>query len=600
MLASLSISLLYTLVLAAKSQNLNYTTSESGNPFVLGSLHDPASVYYNASDSGNTGLYWVFAATHNHEENDTTTPTITAFSSGDLVDWEMHENVLNMSSFTWANASIFSPSPIFSDGLYYLYFSASGHPAYQNETSNDLSRNSVGNYSGIGVGAARKPEGPYTNVLEDLVGTSIPTSLRPYGPSILADHDSRGNQRVYIYYGIQNSLFVRELDRIPATFKNESRAAQLVVGDNTSFEGLRVFKRRDTYYLLWNSGASSPPKITYASSTSPLGPFSESKQQQWSTVLTADSTVANNVYHADVLGLASNGETDEQIWYLVYHRMQSLSKDFWISDTDPPKYEAQGLAYDRLFFDDSVMDRQIVPVEMQVKNNFQRTSYWNSSIPLGWTLFGSGETSLVHEDTGPSSTGESIITSLQVDCSSSSCQKSPVTRLAMPTNFTSIQFTVGISMKGGGSSSSSSSPGSFGVRPGAGIFFRGTKKPKPTKSGSADFNSDYQAYYAGLTFSGQVTLGKVETVGNGNGGNFHEFQTKSVGPDFRPEAWHYLRVKADGDTITVLVDNFRDEMAMIWYKDGSLLSGWTGLSMNGVEFAKFTGLEITTRPYPDS
>ncbi|KAM7215848.1 Glycosyl hydrolase, five-bladed beta-propellor domain containing protein [Rhypophila decipiens] len=371
-----SIYLLCAFALAGKSPDkplLNYTNLGSGNPFVLGKFYDPASVYFPGSDLKDSGLYWVFAATNIDGPNDTSTPSITAFSSRDLADWEIHENVLNMSSFPWANASVYSPSPVFSDGKYYLYFSTTGHPHYEIESFNDLSQNSIGNYSGIGVGVSHSPEGPYSNVLEcgsplihaDEMDTySIPTSYNPYGPSILTDRDPQGRQRVYMYYGIQGNLYVRELDKIPATFKNDS-----------DLDSARVFKRGDSYYLLWNNGASSPPQIRYSRTRNPMGPFLPSQDQQGGTLLQADPTVADNVYHADVLNIPSRGDGDgDDIWYLIYERMQSLPASFMSPNLDThatAPNNIRGLAYDRMTFGGEYNHPIINPVEMQVKDNFQ-------------------------------------------------------------------------------------------------------------------------------------------------------------------------------------------------------------------------------------
>ncbi|KAI0102867.1 hypothetical protein GGR51DRAFT_273518 [Nemania sp. FL0031] len=75
---------------------LDYTTSESGNPFVDGWYADPDTEFYE-------GKYWVFPTSSYAYDQQT---YLDAFSSRDLINWEKHENILTVNDVTWARRAV--------------------------------------------------------------------------------------------------------------------------------------------------------------------------------------------------------------------------------------------------------------------------------------------------------------------------------------------------------------------------------------------------------------------------------------------------------------------------------------------------------------
>lgn len=118
----------------------------------------------------------------------------------------------------------------------------------------------------------------------------------------------------------------------------------LTFHDNTTFktitpsasyvEGVKVFKRKDTYYMMWSENGYGDPtyQVAYGRSTSPLGPFARE-----GVVLRQRDGVAVATGHNSVVRLPG---TD--VWYVVYHRRE-------VGETEA---NSRVIAMDRLVFDD--------------------------------------------------------------------------------------------------------------------------------------------------------------------------------------------------------------------------------------------------------
>lgn len=139
----------------------------AGNPEIEGWYADPEGIIFDNE-------YWIFPTYSDHYGEPDTSSVFTdrqlaarskaindqyliqtffdAFSSKDLVNWEKHPHVLDIKDVEWASYSMWAPSIIQANDLYYLFFSA-----------NDIQSNEE--YGGIGVAVADQPEGPYKDAL---------------------------------------------------------------------------------------------------------------------------------------------------------------------------------------------------------------------------------------------------------------------------------------------------------------------------------------------------------------------------------------------------------------------------------------------------
>ncbi|KAJ8125715.1 hypothetical protein O1611_g7922 [Lasiodiplodia mahajangana] len=319
---------------------LDYTTSESGNPFVDGWYADPDTEFYE-------GKYWVFP-TSSYAYNQQT--YLDAFSSRDLINWEKHENILTIKDVKWATRAVWAPAPIFRNGKYYLYFGANDIQEGEPET---------GVIGGIGVAVADKPEGPYIDAIgKPLIG-EYHNDAQPIDQDVFIDDDGQA----YIFYGGHSHCNMAKL--------NDDMVSIGQFDDGTSFkeitpegyvEGSQMVKRNGKYYLMWSEGVWTGPdySVSYAMSDSIMGPFTK-----LASILQQDPAVAKGSGHNGVIHIPG---TD--IWYIIYHRRP-------LSETDG---NHRVLAYDRMYFNE---DGTIAPVTMLVKDNFA------DGLAIGWKQYGS-------------------------------------------------------------------------------------------------------------------------------------------------------------------------------------------------------------------
>ncbi|KAF2968798.1 hypothetical protein GQX73_g4754 [Xylaria multiplex] len=322
-----------------RQANLDYATSEAGNPFVNGWYADPDTEFYN-------GRYWVFPTSSYAYAQQT---YLDAFSSLDLINWEKHENILTIKDVKWATKAVWAPAPISRGGKYYLYFGA-----------NDIQEGEPerGLIGGIGVAVADKPEGPYIDAIgKPLIG-EYHNGAQPIDQDVFIDDDGQA----YIFYGGHSHCNIAKL--------NEDMISIGQFDDGTSFkeitpegyvEGTQMIKRNGKYYLMWSEGGWTGPNysVSYAMSDSIMGPFTKLAK-----ILEQDSAVAKGSGHNGVIHVP-----DTDIWYIIYHRRP-------LSETDG---NHRVLAYDRMYFNE---DGTIAPIKMLVKDNFA------DGQAVGWKQYG--------------------------------------------------------------------------------------------------------------------------------------------------------------------------------------------------------------------
>jgi len=222
----------------------------------------------------------------------------TCWSSDNLVNWKNEGVILNLpKDLTWAKERAWAPAIAKRNNKYYFYYSA------------DVN---------IGVAVSDKPTGPF----KDPIGKPLIKrgSLRGQmiDPMVLVDDDGIA----YMYWGQGQCHAVKLNDDMVScdtskiiNFKPE--------GYN---EGPFVIKRKGVYYLMWSEYDTRDPRysIAYATSTSPLGPFTKVVNQP---VLKGKGVVKGAGHHSVV----NVPGTDQ--WFIAYHRFKIPGGDGYNRET---------------------------------------------------------------------------------------------------------------------------------------------------------------------------------------------------------------------------------------------------------------------------
>ncbi|HZS46908.1 MAG TPA: glycoside hydrolase family 43 protein [Blastocatellia bacterium] len=273
---------------AEQEQNKKITSeiARSGNPILSGWYADPeAHVFENQ--------YWIYP-TYSAPYDEQV--FLDAFSSKDLVKWQKHSHVLDVSDVHWAKRAIWAPSIVEKDGWYYLFFGA-------NDIQNDQQ---VG---GIGVARARRPEGPFKDYLGRPLIDKFHNGAQPIDQMVFKDNDGS----YYIVYGGWRHCNIAKLnadftDLIP--FPDGTIFKEIT--PNGYVEGAFMLVKDGKYYFMWSEGGWTGPNyaVAYAVGTSPFGPF-----ERVGKILQQDPAVATGAGHHSVLHAPGSDK-----WYIVYHR----------------------------------------------------------------------------------------------------------------------------------------------------------------------------------------------------------------------------------------------------------------------------------------
>jgi hypothetical protein len=256
--------------------------------------------------------------------------------STDMVVWTKSV-VMSLSTFKWANANAWAGQMIRAgNGKYYWYV--------------PIQQSSDGTMT-IGVGMADKPEGPWTDALgKPLINdafemanmgfkTASDTSFT-IDPTVFIDDDGQA----YLQYGGFGRLTTAKLgsDMISIDGKMVESSPQ------GYFESPYLIKRNGKYYEIYAAG-SNPATIDWATSGSPMGPWSyggrildalprASGETDWPT------------NHAGVAEFAGQ-------WYIVYHisngpngggtyrREVAIDKLTWSGDKPQKVTPSTGLSF---------------------------------------------------------------------------------------------------------------------------------------------------------------------------------------------------------------------------------------------------------------
>jgi Glycosyl hydrolases family 43 len=218
-----------------------------------------------------------------------------ALSSTDMVHWTK-EVALRLSDFPWANANAWAGQVVTANGKYYWYVPV----------------NQTGGGMAIGVAVADGPRGPFKDALgkalvDDAFEMSNMNFARPsdtvytIDPTVFVDDDGQA----YLHYGGFGRLVVTKLGSDMTSISGTMREST----PRGFFEAPFLFKRNGKYYEVYAAGVN-PASIDYATSSSPLGPWTYGGR-----ILDPLPNVSGQdpaTSHSGVAEFAGQ-------WYLVYH-----------------------------------------------------------------------------------------------------------------------------------------------------------------------------------------------------------------------------------------------------------------------------------------
>ncbi|MGA8939511.1 MAG: family 43 glycosylhydrolase [Acidobacteriaceae bacterium] len=197
----------------------------------------------------------------------------------------------------------------------------------------------------IGVAVADSVLGPWKDAHPSgpIVSQSVPETnhIQNIDPTVLVDRDGR----VYMYWGTFGRLRGMELEPDMVTPKGHEFTVSTLTG---FFEASRIFRRNDTYYLLYADNQAGPHSpctpavyhacIAYGTAPTPLGP--------WTYRGVILDVVSSTTSHPGVAKFKGK-------WYLVYHT----------ADAKGGGHFRRSIAIDRMEWDDSVSPARILKVK---------------------------------------------------------------------------------------------------------------------------------------------------------------------------------------------------------------------------------------------
>lgn len=264
------------------------------NPIIDGYYADPESRVFPTGPGGDgRPTYWIYP-TYSTRYDDQV--FLDAFSSPDLITWTKHPRVLDAATITWATRAVWAPTILHRGDWYYLIFSA-------NDIQNDQQP------GGIGVARARRPEGPFEDLLGRPLIDRFHNGAQPIDPSVFEDTDG---SLYLIYGGWRHCNIARLRPDMTGFLPFPDGATFREITPDGYVEGSWMLRREGRYYFMWSEGGWTGPNyaVAYAMADSPLGPFTRIGR-----ILQQDPAIATGAGHHSVLRSPRSGNH-----YIVYHR----------------------------------------------------------------------------------------------------------------------------------------------------------------------------------------------------------------------------------------------------------------------------------------
>lgn len=239
------------------------------------------------------------------------------FSSEDLNDWKDHGVILTRADVPWADQTAYAmwaPDCVFKDGKYYFYFPT-------------VASKQFGGGRRIGVAISDKPYGPFKAQpapMEKVTGID---------PGLFIDKDGSA----YMSWSDKDALFIAKLKPNMLEIEGEPLAIDKLPKNGLQ-EGPFQFERNGVYYLTYPHKANAIERLEYATSPTPMGPFT------WAGVFLDESPSGCWTSHHSMLEYKGQ-------WYLFYHD-RDLSPDF---------DKRRSIRADKLFFNADGTIRKVMP-----------------------------------------------------------------------------------------------------------------------------------------------------------------------------------------------------------------------------------------------
>lgn len=195
---------------------------------------------------------WVYPS---HDKDDAVSFSMEdyhVFSTTDMMTWTDHGVIFNpLTQTSWAKEAAWAPDCIERNGKYYLYY-----PTDKKH---------------IGVAVSSTPYGPFHDPLDHpLLSIDSPGVIcdRDFiDPCVFIDDDGQA----YLFAG-QNTVCCIKLNEDMISYDGK---VHIIEGVKDFFEAVWVHKRNGIYYMSYSDGPfrGHEPRIVYATSSSPLGPY---------------------------------------------------------------------------------------------------------------------------------------------------------------------------------------------------------------------------------------------------------------------------------------------------------------------------------------
>ncbi len=251
---------------------------------------------YGSTDESPT--YW---CSYNHD----------VLYTADLKKWDLKQNVFSSKGESDAvketDALLFAPDAMYHDGLFYLYFCTPDKKYSE------------------GVAVAKSPLGPFLDAKK--LNT---TKYNEIDPTVFVDDDGQ----IYYYWGQSNLKGAKLKSNMTELDETSIQENLLNTNEHYFHEGSFVFKRNNIYYVLYaHEGRRDcrPTSLGYATSNSPLGPFSYK------------GVVIDN-FGCDPETWNNHGSIAEfkNQWYVFYHRSSQGSKIMRRACVEPIHFNIDG------------------------------------------------------------------------------------------------------------------------------------------------------------------------------------------------------------------------------------------------------------------
>ncbi|MBQ8208017.1 MAG: glycoside hydrolase family 43 protein [Clostridia bacterium] len=289
------------------------------NPISEGWYADPEARFYE-------GKYVIYATKSLYPYNEQKNQV--CFTSENLTDWELHDDIIDMSDFPWATEAIWAPTIIEKNGKYYYIF-ASGNI------------HSSAEKGGLEIAVSDSPTGPFKALLDRPLINEFYNGAQPIDAHLFKDDDGT----IYLFWGGWDhcNLGIMNEDMTGLVpFEDGSLCREITPPDYV--EGPCMFKKDGKYHFMWSSGCwtDGSYRVNSAMADSPFGPF----DNYVNVLSTGDSKIANGPGHNGYIYIP-----EEELYLCAYHRH---SKD--IDDGN-----ARFICLDIMRFGE---DGKLLPVEM--------------------------------------------------------------------------------------------------------------------------------------------------------------------------------------------------------------------------------------------